>query len=182
MPFLLIGPEWLLRFSLMPCLFSMRNTELRLLKPLALHTSSMGWPATYRLMTVFSLSSFCIFADETGGSDTIIFSCKLTTCSADLRRARTSSGKAPIISNTSDGLVSGNSSFLESIWSWMLTIRMTLTRQNSRNVANSRMPRKALENLDMTSSSPLYRATISCFQSGLLRSFSSLSLTIRMQP
>lgn len=120
MPFLLIGPEWLPRFSLMPCLFSMRNTELRLLKPLALHTSSMGWPATYRLMTVFSLSSFCIFADETGGSDTIIFSCKLTTCSADLRRARTSSGKAPIISNTSDGLVSGNSSFLESIWSWML--------------------------------------------------------------
>ena len=36
-------------------------------------------------MTVFSLSSFCIFADETGGSDTIIFSCKLTTCSGTLQ-------------------------------------------------------------------------------------------------
>ena len=97
-PFLWIGPEWLPRFSLMPCLLSMRNTELRLLKPLALHTSSMGWPATYRLMTVFSLSSFCIFADETGGSDTIIFSFKLATCSADLRRARNSSGKTSITS------------------------------------------------------------------------------------
>ena len=56
--FLLIGPEWLPRFSLMPYLFSMRNTELRLLKPLALHTSSMGWPATYS-KSVYTVHCLC---------------------------------------------------------------------------------------------------------------------------
>ena len=116
-PFFLIGPEWLPRFNLMPCLLSMRNTELRLLKPLALHTSSMGWPETYRLMTVFSLSSFCIFADETGGGDTIIFSCKLTTCSADLRRARTSSGKTSITFRCRTIIFPRNTTFVYlSIW------------------------------------------------------------------
>ena len=40
--FFLIGPEWFPLLSLMPCLFRIRNTELLLLKPLALHISSIG--------------------------------------------------------------------------------------------------------------------------------------------
>ena len=131
---------------------------------------------------IFSLSSFCILLAETGGRDTIIFSCSLITCSADFLRASTSSGREPIITNTSDGLVSGNRMLLESIRSWMLMMRMTLTRQNSRNIASSRLPRKALENFGITSSSPLCNAAMSCFHSGLWRSLSSLSSMILTQP
>ena len=38
-------------------------------------------------------------------------------------------GREPIITNTSDGLVSGNRMLLESIRSWMLMMRMTFTLQ-----------------------------------------------------
>ena len=105
-------------------------------------------------MTVFSLSSFCNFVEETFGNDAIIFACRFTTCSAVFLKASTSSGKAPIISSTSDGLVSGKSWFLESIRSCMLMTRIAFTRQNSRNVASSRLPRMAFQNLGITSSSP----------------------------
>ena len=59
-------------------------------------------------MIVFSLSSLRIFEDYTDGKETIIFSCRSTMCSADLRIARISSGKDPIMIKTSDGFVSGN--------------------------------------------------------------------------
>ena len=99
----------------------------------------------------------------------------LIPCSADFLRARTSSGREPIITNTSDGLVSGNRMLLESIRSWMLMMRMTLPRQNSRNIASSRLPRKALENFGINSSLPLCNGAMSCLHSGLWRSLSSLS-------
>lgn len=91
-------------------------------------------------------------------------------------------GQGTHLTNTSDGLVSGNRMLLESIRSWMLMMRMTLTRQNSRNIASSRLPRKALENFGITSSSPLCNAAMSCFHSGLWRLLSSLSSMILTQP
>lgn len=78
--------------------------------------------------SLFSVE-FLRLAGRKGGRDTIIFSCSLITCSADFLSARTSSGREPIITNTSDGLVSGNRMLLESIRSWMLMMRMTFTLQ-----------------------------------------------------
>ena len=54
----------------------------------------------------------------------------------------------------------------ESILSCMDMILITFTLQNSRNIANSRTPRKALLNFEMTSSSPRSRQSMSCFHSG----------------
>ena len=49
--------------------------------------------------------------------------------------------------------------------------------EDSRNIASSRLPRKAFENFGITSSSPLCNGAMSCLHSGLWRSLSSLSNT-----
>ena len=162
-----IGPTCLPRFSVTPCLFRMRNTDDRLLKPLACQTSSMEYPAEYMLMTVCSrCSRLEAGVDTSTGGAVIRFCFSFTMWAADLRSTSTSSGSDPNISSTSEGFVSGNSSFRLSILSWMLMTRMTLMRQTSRNIASSRLPRRALENFAMTSSSPRSSEVINCFHWG----------------
>ena len=87
--------------------------------------------------------------------------------SDDLRNTATSSGRDPNMVSTSAGVESGNNSPRESILSWMEIMRTTLIRHNSINAANSLKPRTALLNFETTSSSPLSRFVMSCFQRGL---------------
>ena len=98
---------------------------------------------------------------------TLILCCRRITRSDDLRNTATSSGRDPNMVSTSAAVVSGNNSPRESILSWMEIMRTTLIRHNSINAANSLKPRTALLNFETTSSSPLSRFVMSCFQRGL---------------
>lgn len=55
------GPLNLPRLSETPYLFSMRNTELRLLNPLTFQMSSIECPLLYIATMVFSLSALLMF-------------------------------------------------------------------------------------------------------------------------
>ena len=105
-----------------------------------------------------------------------------STWAVALRKATTSSDNEPNMKSTSAIDVLGNSSPLESILSCMEMTLITFTLQNSRNIANSRTPRSALLNFEMTSSSPRSRQSMSCFHSGRVFSWLALSSMIRQQP
>lgn len=101
------GPLNLPRLSETPYLFSMRNTELRLLNPLTFQMSSIECPLLYIATMVFSLSALLMLFSLDGW---FMFCFSWMICAEAFRNAAHSSGSAPNISNTSAALVSGNRS------------------------------------------------------------------------
>ena len=101
------GPLNLPRLSETPYLFSMRNTELRLLNPLTFQMSSIECPLLYIATMVFSLSALLMLFSLDGW---FMFCFSWMICAEAFRNAAHSSGSEPNISNTSDALVSGNRS------------------------------------------------------------------------
>ena len=101
------GPLNLPRLSETPYLFSMRNTELRLLNPLTFQMSSIECPLLYIATMVFSLSALLMFFSLVGWL--LLWFCWMI-CAEAFRYGAHSSGSAPNISNISAALVSGNRS------------------------------------------------------------------------
>lgn len=92
------GPLNLPRLSETPYLFSMRNTELRLLNPLTFQMSSIECPLLYIATMVFSLSALLMLFSLDGW---FMFCFSWMICAEAFRNAAHSSGSAPNSSNTS---------------------------------------------------------------------------------
>lgn len=86
------GPLNLPRLSETPYLFSMRNTELRLLNPLTFQMSSIECPLLYIATMVFSLSALLMLFSLDGW---FMFCFSWMICAEAFRNAAHSSGSAP---------------------------------------------------------------------------------------